>query len=85
MVLLQKYVVENSGSNVRALYTTHFCYSCSVQDTHFRTAPLDQNAPVLLAMLGIWYINFFQAETHCLLPYDQYMHRFAAYFQQVDV
>uniref|UniRef100_A0AAR2K915 Glucose-6-phosphate isomerase n=1 Tax=Pygocentrus nattereri TaxID=42514 RepID=A0AAR2K915_PYGNA len=54
-------------------------------DTHFRTAPLDQNAPVLLAMLGIWYINFFQAETHCLLPYDQYMHRFAAYFQQGDM
>ncbi|XP_062860958.1 glucose-6-phosphate isomerase b [Trichomycterus rosablanca] len=54
-------------------------------DTHFRTAPLDQNAPVLLAMLGVWYINFFQAETHCLLPYDQYMHRFAAYFQQGDM
>ncbi|XP_056622859.1 glucose-6-phosphate isomerase b [Triplophysa dalaica] len=54
-------------------------------DTHFRTAPLDQNAPVLLALLGIWYINFFQAETHCLLPYDQYMHRFAAYFQQGDM
>lgn len=45
---------------------------------------MDQNAPVLLALLGIWYINFFQAETHCLLPYDQYMHRFAAYFQQVE-
>ncbi|XP_060778983.1 glucose-6-phosphate isomerase b [Neoarius graeffei] len=54
-------------------------------DTHFRTAPLNQNAPVLLAMLGIWYINFFQVETHCLLPYDQYMHRFAAYFQQGDM
>lgn len=39
--------------------------------------------PVLLALLGVWYINFFQAETHALLPYDQYMHRFAAYFQQV--
>ncbi|XP_051580686.1 glucose-6-phosphate isomerase-like [Myxocyprinus asiaticus] len=54
-------------------------------DTHFRTAPLDQNAPMLLALLGVWYINFFQAETHCLLPYDQYMHRFAAYFQQGDM
>uniref|UniRef100_A0A8B9L8L5 glucose-6-phosphate isomerase n=1 Tax=Astyanax mexicanus TaxID=7994 RepID=A0A8B9L8L5_ASTMX len=43
-----------------------------------------QNAPVLLALLGIWYVNFFQAETHALLPYDQYMHRFAAYFQQVS-
>lgn len=39
--------------------------------------------PVLLALLGVWYINFFQAETHAMLPYDQYMHRFAAYFQQV--
>lgn len=56
----------------------------SSQDNHFRSAPLEQNAPVLLAMLGVWYINFFQAETHAMLPYDQYMHRFAAYFQQVS-
>lgn len=55
------------------------------QDNHFRSAPLEQNAPVMLAMLGIWYVNFFQAETHALLPYDQYMHRFAAYFQQVSL
>jgi len=54
-------------------------------DNHFRTAPLDQNAPVLLALLGIWYINFFHAETHAMLPYDQYMHRFTAYFQQGDM
>uniref|UniRef100_A0A674M936 Glucose-6-phosphate isomerase n=2 Tax=Takifugu rubripes TaxID=31033 RepID=A0A674M936_TAKRU len=54
-------------------------------DNHFRTAPLDKNAPVLLALLGIWYINFFHAENHALLPYDQYMHRFAAYFQQGDM
>ncbi|XP_013882229.1 glucose-6-phosphate isomerase a [Austrofundulus limnaeus] len=54
-------------------------------DNHFRSAPLDQNVPVLLAVLGIWYINFFQAETHAMLPYDQYMHRFAAYFQQGDM
>uniref|UniRef100_A0A8C5B0N2 Glucose-6-phosphate isomerase n=1 Tax=Gadus morhua TaxID=8049 RepID=A0A8C5B0N2_GADMO len=54
-------------------------------DNHFRTAPLDQNAPVLLALLGIWYINFFHAETHAILPYDQYMHRFTAYFQQGDM
>lgn len=53
------------------------------QDNHFRTAPLDKNAPVLLALLGIWYINFFHAENHAMLPYDQYMHRFTAYFQQV--
>uniref|UniRef100_A0A3P9K8L6 Glucose-6-phosphate isomerase n=1 Tax=Oryzias latipes TaxID=8090 RepID=A0A3P9K8L6_ORYLA len=54
-------------------------------DNHFCNAPLDQNVPVLLALLGVWYINFFQAETHAMLPYDQYMHRFAAYFQQGDM
>ncbi|KAI1904286.1 hypothetical protein AGOR_G00004110 [Albula goreensis] len=54
-------------------------------DNHFRTAPLEENVPVILAVLGVWYINFFQAETHAMLPYDQYMHRFAAYFQQGDM
>ncbi|CAB1339225.1 unnamed protein product [Coregonus sp. 'balchen'] len=54
-------------------------------DNHFKTAPVEKNAPMLLAMLGVWYINFFQAETHAMLPYDQYMHRFAAYFQQGDM
>uniref|UniRef100_A0AAY5KUX4 Glucose-6-phosphate isomerase n=1 Tax=Esox lucius TaxID=8010 RepID=A0AAY5KUX4_ESOLU len=54
-------------------------------DNHFHSAPLEKNVPVLLAMLGVWYINFFQAETHAMLPYDQYMHRFAAYFQQGDM
>lgn len=54
-------------------------------DQHFCNASLDCNAPVLLAMLGIWYINFHHTETHALLPYDQYMHRFAAYFQQGDM
>uniref|UniRef100_A0A8C9T4E7 Glucose-6-phosphate isomerase n=1 Tax=Scleropages formosus TaxID=113540 RepID=A0A8C9T4E7_SCLFO len=54
-------------------------------DNHFRTAPLERNAPVILSLLGIWYINFFHMETHALLPYDQYMHRFAAYFQQGDM
>lgn len=54
-------------------------------DQHFRTAPLEKNAPVILALLGVWYSNFFKAETHALLPYDQYLHRFAAYFQQGDM
>ncbi|XP_068938763.1 glucose-6-phosphate isomerase [Petaurus breviceps papuanus] len=54
-------------------------------DNHFLTTPLEKNAPVLLAMLGIWYINCFGCETQALLPYDQYMHRFAAYFQQGDM
>ena len=55
----------------------------SLQDQHFRTTPREKNAPVLLALLGIWYINCFGCETHAMLPYDQYLHRFAAYFQQV--
>lgn len=54
-------------------------------DEHFRTAPLEKNMPVILALLGIWYNNFFGAQTHAILPYDQYMHRFAAYFQQGDM
>ncbi|NLI28976.1 MAG: glucose-6-phosphate isomerase [Nitrospiraceae bacterium] len=51
-------------------------------DQHFRTAPFEQNIPVILALLGIWYTNFFDAETEVILPYDQYMSRFPAYFQQ---
>ncbi|MFD3393813.1 glucose-6-phosphate isomerase [Aquirufa sp. OSTEICH-129V] len=54
-------------------------------DTHFATASFDKNMPVVLALLGIWYVNFFGAATHAILPYDQYMHRFAAYFQQGDM
>ncbi|CAK9825489.1 Glucose-6-phosphate isomerase [Anthophora retusa] len=54
-------------------------------DQHFCSAPLEKNAPVILALLGIWYHNFYKAETHALLPYDQYLHRFAAYFQQGDM
>ena len=54
-------------------------------DVHFRTASFENNMPVLLALLGIWYNNFFNAETHALLPYEQYLHRFPAYFQQGDM
>lgn len=54
-------------------------------DNHFLSAPLNENAPVILALMGIWYSNFYGAETHALLPYDQYLHRFAAYFQQGDM
>lgn len=54
-------------------------------DQHFKTTPLEKNAPVILALLGIWYSNFYGAETTALLPYDQYLHRFAAYFQQGDM
>ena len=54
-------------------------------DEHFRTAPFEKNMPVILALLGIWYTNFFGAQTHAILPYDQYLHRFPAYFQQGDM
>jgi glucose-6-phosphate isomerase len=54
-------------------------------DEHFRTAPLADNVPVVLGMLGVWYANFWGAESHAILPYDQYLHRFAAYFQQGDM
>lgn len=51
-------------------------------DNHFRSADFRKNIPVILALIGVWYNNFFGAETEAILPYDQYMHRFAAYFQQ---
>ena len=51
-------------------------------DQHFRHADLEENLPVKLALIGIWYTNFFDAETEAILPYDQYLHRFPAYFQQ---
>ena len=54
-------------------------------DCHFAQAPLESNLPVLLALLGVWYTNFFGAATHAILPYDQYLHRFPAYLQQADM
>jgi glucose-6-phosphate isomerase len=54
-------------------------------DNHFKSTELEENIPAILALLGIWYNNFFEAETQAILPYDQYMHRFAAYFQQGDM
>ena len=54
-------------------------------DVHFQETEFEQNIPVILALLGIWYNNFFDAESQAILPYDQYMHRFAAYFQQGDM
>jgi len=51
-------------------------------DVHFKTTAFDKNIPVLMAVIGIWYISFFKAQTEAILPYDQYMHRFPAYFQQ---
>jgi glucose-6-phosphate isomerase len=53
-----------------------------IADNHFRDEPFEKNIPVILALLGIWYTNFFDAHSEAILPYDQYLHRFAAYFQQ---
>jgi glucose-6-phosphate isomerase len=54
-------------------------------DEHFRAAPFDRNMPVILGLLGVWYGNFFGAETHAVLPYDQYLARFPDYLQQLDM
>jgi glucose-6-phosphate isomerase len=54
-------------------------------DEHFRNASFENNIPIILALLGVWYVNFFGAASHAILPYDQYLHRFAAYFQQGDM
>jgi glucose-6-phosphate isomerase len=54
-------------------------------DEHFRKTPLEKNLPVIMALIGIWYNNFFGAQTHAILPYDQSLSRFSAYFQQGDM
>lgn len=54
-------------------------------DNHFKTAPLEQNMPIIMALIGIWYNNFFDIDTHAILPYDQGLSRFAAYLQQADM
>ena len=54
-------------------------------DNHFKTAPLEKNMPVIMAMIGVWYNNFFHVDTHAILPYDQGLARFAAYLQQADM
>ena len=54
-------------------------------DEHFRSAPLEKNIPVLMGLLGVWYGNFFGASSNAVLPYDQYLHRFPAYLQQLEM
>ena len=57
----------------------------NIMDDHFKNTPFEKNIPVILALIGVWHINFFGAESEAILPYDQYMHRFAAYFQQTNM
>ena len=64
---------------------TEFLAGFHAMDEHFRTAPLAQNVPVLMGLLNIWNVNFLGAETHAVLPYDQYLHRFPAYLQQLTM
>ncbi|NBR07082.1 MAG: glucose-6-phosphate isomerase, partial [Planctomycetes bacterium] len=54
-------------------------------DEYFLNTPLEKNIPAIMGLIGVWYNNFFGAQTHAILPYDQYMHRFSAYFQQGDM
>jgi glucose-6-phosphate isomerase len=62
-----------------------FLRGAHAMDRHFREAPLDRNMPAVLALLGVWYADFFGAETHAVLPYDQSLHRLPAYLQQADM
>ena len=64
---------------------TDFLAGFHAMDEHFRTAPLAQNVPVLMGLLNVWNVNFLGAETHAVLPYDQYLHRFPAYLQQLTM
>ncbi len=66
-------------------YFEEFLGGAHAMDEHFKKAPLKDNIPVLMALLGIWYINFWGAHAHAVLPYDQYLHRFAAHLQQLDM
>ncbi|KAG5509851.1 hypothetical protein JKF63_07496 [Porcisia hertigi] len=62
-----------------------FLTGAHVMDNHFRSAPVEKNLPMMLALVGIWYNNFFGAETQAVLPYDQYLWRLPAYLQQLDM
>jgi glucose-6-phosphate isomerase len=63
-------------------YFVELLEGAHAMDRHFAETPFEKNIPVILASIGLWYNNFYGAETEAILPYDQYMHRFAAYFQQ---
>ena len=64
---------------------TELLNGAHIMDQHFRNAPFEQNMPVLLAMIGIWYINYFGGGSHVIAPYDQYLHRLPAFIQQLDM
>ena len=75
-------------STMLAIGTEHFHAMLAgfhAIDEHFRTAPFAHNLPVLMGLLGVWYSNFFGAQTYAVLPYDEYLHRFPAYLQQLTM
>ncbi|ODQ82136.1 hypothetical protein BABINDRAFT_116464 [Babjeviella inositovora NRRL Y-12698] len=63
----------------------HFLQGAQAMDTHFTTTPLAQNIPVIGGLLSVWYNNFYKAQTHLIAPFDQYLHRFPAYLQQLSM
>ena len=64
---------------------TELLAGAHAMDEHFQSAPFEKNIPILLALLGVWYNNFFDAHSHAVIPYDQYLHRLPAYLQQLDM
>lgn len=64
---------------------TELLNGAHIMDQHFKNAPFEQNMPVLLAMIGVWYINYYGGGSHVIAPYDQYLHRLPAFIQQLDM
>ena len=85
-----RYSVDSAVGTVLAIALgkdafTEFLAGFHAIDEHFRTAPAEQNVPLLMGLLNVWYVNFFGAASHAVLPYAQYLHRFAAYLQQLTM
>ncbi|MBV7364243.1 glucose-6-phosphate isomerase [Actinomycetaceae bacterium TAE3-ERU4] len=85
-----RYSVDSAIGTVLAIALgpenfTDFLAGFNLMDTHFATAPAEENIPLLMGMLNIWYVNFFQAASHAVLPYAQQLHRFPAYLQQLTM
>lgn len=85
-----RYSVDSAIGTAVAVYIgperfAEFLHGFHVMDEHFRRTPLGENAPALMGLLNVWYVNFFKAATHAVLPYAQYLHRFPAYLQQLTM
>ncbi len=85
-----RYSVDSAVGTVLAVALgkeafAEFLAGFHAMDEHFRTAPAEENVPLLMGLLNVWYVNFFEAASHAVLPYAQYLHRFAAYLQQLTM